>query len=590
MADTLETLEIELKHSASGVADEIKNVTKAINGLGRALTKVMPSMKAFNDVMGKSSISFTSNKTTQIADTINNVREASGKAKTATTDVSKGILSLVKASGKSSRPLGDFVKSLQRIAFYRFIRSIIKGITQAFQEGLQNAYLFSQNITTESHRFSVALDSMSTAGLTMKNQLGSAFIGLLTAIAPVVNAIVSVITRLADVLSQFFAAFTGGTYLKAKDAFKQWGDTAKNGAAATKEWKNQLLGFDEINKLEAPSDGGRGGGSALDPSQMFGDAQISDKIKAFVDKIKSHLSDLELFASGMLLALGLVLLFSGANIPLGLGLVIAGCVGFAHALRENWGAITSSIYSELSAITMVAAGFLFGVGLLLTLTGANLPLGIGMMIAGVGMFAATAFINWNRTTEEIKRVLQKITSFVSVSFLALGAIFLASGNIPLGLGLLLAGGVTAFATMASFDPEGFIHGILHPLETVKEGFDQFIAKVQEAFAWLNSFFGIDARVAQMEADGSIYLQGFANGGYPSEGQLFLAREAGAEMVGTIGGRTAVATNDDIVAAVSSGVADAVSSVMGNDRPMSVRVYLDSREIKAGQQRLARAMG
>ena len=589
MADTLETLEIELKHSASGVADEIKKVSKAIDGLGKALAKTMPSMKAFKDVMS-GSISFNDNHTTQIADTINNVKGAAGKAKSATTDAAKGIRLLGKEAGKTNRPLGNFLESLKRIAFYRFIRSIIKGITQAFQEGLQNAYQFSQSIATESHRFAVALDSMSTAGLTMKNQLGSAFMSLLTAIAPVVNAIISAITRLADVLSQFFAAFTGGTYLKAKDAFKQWGDTAKNGAAATKEWKNQLLGFDEINKLEAPSNGG-GGATGLDPSQMFGDAEISDKIKSFVDKIKSHLADIELFASGMALGLGLILTFSGANIPLGLGLIAIGALGIAHALRENWGSITSSIYSELAAITMVAAGLLFGIGLILTLSGAAVPLGIGMMIAGAGMFAATAMINWNHTTDEIKRILQKITSIISVSFLALGAIFLVSGNIPLGIGFLLAGGVTALATMASFDPEGFIHGILNPLQTVRDGFNQFISTVQEAFAWLEAFFGVDARVAQMEADGSVYLQGFASGGYPSEGQLFMARENGIpEMVGTIGGQTAVATNEDIVAAVSTGVAEAVSSVMGSGAPTSVRVYLDSREIKAGQQRLARASG
>lgn len=45
--------------------------------------------------------------------------------------------------------------------------------------------------------------------------------------------------------------------------------------------------------------------------------------------------------------------------------------------------------------------------------------------------------------------------------------------------------------------------------------------------------------------------------------MFIAREAGPEMVGTIGGRTAVATNNDIVAAVSQGVANAVSSVIGS---------------------------
>ena len=46
---------------------------------------------------------------------------------------------------------------------------------------------------------------------------------------------------------------------------------------------------------------------------------------------------------------------------------------------------------------------------------------------------------------------------------------------------------------------------------------------------------------------------YAAGGFPAEGQMFVAREAGPELVGTIGGRTAVANNDQIVESVSQGV-------------------------------------
>lgn len=47
--------------------------------------------------------------------------------------------------------------------------------------------------------------------------------------------------------------------------------------------------------------------------------------------------------------------------------------------------------------------------------------------------------------------------------------------------------------------------------------------------------------------------GFANGGFPDAGQLFIAREAGAEMVGSLGGHTAVANNDQIVEGIREGV-------------------------------------
>ena len=57
------------------------------------------------------------------------------------------------------------------------------------------------------------------------------------------------------------------------------------------------------------------------------------------------------------------------------------------------------------------------------------------------------------------------------------------------------------------------------------------------------------------------VQYYAAGGFPAEGQMFVAREAGPELVGTIGGRTAVANNDQIVDSVSQGVYRAVSQAM-----------------------------
>lgn len=48
----------------------------------------------------------------------------------------------------------------------------------------------------------------------------------------------------------------------------------------------------------------------------------------------------------------------------------------------------------------------------------------------------------------------------------------------------------------------------------------------------------------------------AEGGFVESGQLFIAREAGPELIGSIGGNTAVANNDQIVAGIQSGVAQA----------------------------------
>lgn len=64
-------------------------------------------------------------------------------------------------------------------------------------------------------------------------------------------------------------------------------------------------------------------------------------------------------------------------------------------------------------------------------------------------------------------------------------------------------------------------------------------------------------ITQSESSGKS-VRAYANGGFVSSGQLFIAREAGAELVGNIGNRTAVANNDQIVAGIANGVAEANS--------------------------------
>lgn len=72
---------------------------------------------------------------------------------------------------------------------------------------------------------------------------------------------------------------------------------------------------------------------------------------------------------------------------------------------------------------------------------------------------------------------------------------------------------------------------------------------------------------------------YANGGFPDAGQLFIANESGPEMVGSIGGKAAVANNDQIVEAIAQGVFRAVTEALnGNsgNRKQEIVVYLDGK--------------
>ena len=84
----------------------------------------------------------------------------------------------------------------------------------------------------------------------------------------------------------------------------------------------------------------------------------------------------------------------------------------------------------------------------------------------------------------------------------------------------------------------------------------------------------------------------ASGGTVPSGELFMARESGPELVGSIGNTTTVMNNDQIVSAVSSGVARAVAAVMGGQSggEQKVEVYLDGEKIYANQKKIARSKG
>ena len=61
--------------------------------------------------------------------------------------------------------------------------------------------------------------------------------------------------------------------------------------------------------------------------------------------------------------------------------------------------------------------------------------------------------------------------------------------------------------------------------------------------------------------------------------MFIAREAGPELVGTIGGSTAVVNNDQIVESVSAGVYSAVSSALGKGSSGSVvQVFIGNEQL------------
>lgn len=91
----------------------------------------------------------------------------------------------------------------------------------------------------------------------------------------------------------------------------------------------------------------------------------------------------------------------------------------------------------------------------------------------------------------------------------------------------------------------------------------------------------------------ISIPRLADGGMVNQGQMFIAREAGPELVGQIGNRTAVANNDQIVSGISEGVEEANIGVINAVYAMANQIVnaINSKDggIYLDGKQLARAM-
>ena len=282
------------------------------------------------------------------------------------------------------------------------------------------------------------------------------------------------------------------------------------------------------------------------------------------ESVKETISRITEVVGGALLALGAILAFSGANIPLGIGFMLVGAASLGTAIALNWESVTEALRGPVGTITNIVSGALLVLGAILAFSGANIPLGIALMLAGAGGLATTTALNWDSVVDNIKTPVGKLVTILSGALLVIGAILAFSGvGLPLGVALMLTGAA------------GLVSSVTVNWKSIQKKIDEVIEGIRKGVSgmlnWaidgLNEIFYIEYDglvIAGVEIIPSFDVQLLkipkiplmAEGGFPEQGQMFIAREAGAEMVGNIGRRTAVANNDQIVAGIAGGVAEA----------------------------------
>lgn len=284
------------------------------------------------------------------------------------------------------------------------------------------------------------------------------------------------------------------------------------------------------------------------------------------------------------LAVGAALAFSGANIPLGIALMATGAVTMGTAIIPNWNSLSDSVQQKITLITSIVGAALLGVGAILALTGVALPLGLGLMAVGALALGSAAALNWNTVVNAVKKTVSVITGILSGALIVLGTVLLLSGaGVGLGLAVLAAGlslsyaawtlddnPITRFVRQMANSIIGLVNGVI---DAINDMFHiQFDGLTVMGITLIPAF---DIRLVNIP-----HIPLFEDGGFVDQGQLFIAREAGAEMVGAIGRKTAVANNDQIVEGITAGVTVANDGVIAaiyallnavEDKDMSISI-------------------
>lgn len=465
---------------------------------------------------------------------------------------SSNFKSVRKAVEGANKGVNKFFASLKRIALYRAIRAVLKAITSAFKEGLQN-------IAQYSSEANYTLSQLSTVSLQLKNSLGAMLMPIIQNFTPLLIGMAQAAMYVINALNMLVSLLSGkGTYTK---AIAYWQDYTKS----VNEAKKALTGFDEINIL---------GENTPDYSSMFEEVDIS-----FGDMA----GGLAAIAGATAAVAGLAAVLKGtglsgfiSNIKTigGLLLVVLGTMEAIQGIVSIWNDGASWENTIQSILGMTAA--VGGLALMFGQVGAK----IGLAIAAVTLLTAGIkdMIENGIGIENVTLVVGGLIAAVVLLGLQFGAVGASIGLILASITTLILGiikYVQSWGQMSLW--QKIVAGILLVAAAACA-----VWAIYEAIKGNYVMAGVAAAIGIGVAIGGVaVIDCFAEGGFPEKGQLFIANEAGPELVGTMNGHSTVANNNQIIDGIKQGVMEAMAnSDFGGD--WTINVIDNNGRIKASQ--------
>lgn len=301
---------------------------------------------------------------------------------------------------------------------------------------------------------------------------------LLTLAQPMIEVIIPAFTSFVDMLARIIsmaaritAALFGTTAEKAADSaenlYEETEALEKTGEAAEEAGKS-LASFDEINQLS--------GSSNKSENQAQQDQSIEPDFSIVKTSIQDALSAiLELLTGAALLAIGAILVFTGASIPVGLALMVAGALAIVDAVTSNPEAIKALLQGGLGEALSIIGPLVAVIGVLLVITG-HILIGISLIIMGAAIWATGAASG--DEGDFIQNILTRLSEAAAVIgplIAVLGVFLVITGHILLGVAFIIAGAALWAVGKAAGDEGDFIQNILTRLQEAAEVIGPWIA-------------------------------------------------------------------------------------------------------------------
>ena len=238
------------------------------------------------------------------------------------------------------------------------LRMAMRAVIQGVREGFQNLVQYSSEANA------TLSGLMSSMGY-LKNSFAAAFAPILTAVAPALNTLISLLATALNYINQFFSALGGKTtFIRAKKTNEDYAKSLKGtGGAAKKagqEAKKALAPFDDLVQIQLNANkgsggGGGGGGGAVSPANMFETAEINKGISDFAKQLK------DLFNAGDFAGIG-KLIGEKINDAVGMFTKFISWDNLGGKITEFVTAFTTMFNSLVATIDWNAIGVMIGTG------------------------------------------------------------------------------------------------------------------------------------------------------------------------------------------------------------------------------------